>query len=135
MWTEPDLIIQWWPPEAEISAGKDGWYRFTWAKQDWKLGGKYVVWDPGVKLAFTWRWNFDPGEMLERLVEIDFSRAEVGTCLTIRQGPYLESEADQTDRQGHIEGWLHFCMVLAGLRAGDLLPGEDCEPTSSKSGI
>jgi uncharacterized protein YndB with AHSA1/START domain len=115
----PDFLKLWWPQEAQVRSGVGGEYTFSWPSRDWVLHGTYTAWEPGRKLGFTWKWNFDPADMPEMQVDVSFTARENGvTDLTIVQEPYSDSEADQVARQGHREGWLHFCMRLAGLREG-----------------
>lgn len=118
-WTTATLLTQWWPQEAEVLPGVGGKYCFKWPDMGWTLEGEYKDWEPGEKLAFTWKWNHEPVETEPLLVQLAFSPALAGgTMLTITHGPYDESKAHQENRQGHLEGWIHFCMKLAGLREG-----------------
>jgi len=125
MWVVPDFLMRWWPEVAEVQSGVGGGYKFSWPSRNWILEGKYTAWEPGSRLGFTWRWNFDPPEIPEMQVEIVFKpREECGTELTILHWPYTESAESQTERDGHREGWMHFCMRLAGLREGELVEAE-----------
>lgn len=126
MWAVPDFLERWWPEKAEVQSGEGGSYRFSWPSRNWILEGRYRVWEPSQRLTFTWRWNFDSAGDPEKLVDVLFEpREDGGTQLTITHGPYLSSEADQTEREGHREGWMHFCMRLAGLRQGELVRSEE----------
>jgi uncharacterized protein YndB with AHSA1/START domain len=118
-WTAQSLITQWWPKEAEIKPGVGGNYCFSWPEMGWILQGQYKEWEPGSRLVFTWKWNHEPVETEPLDVSVDFDPAiEGGTLLTITQGPYDDTVGMQESRQGHLEGWIHFCMRLAGLRRG-----------------
>jgi hypothetical protein len=44
---------------------------------------------------------------------------ENGARMAVHQGPFGEEASEQEDRQGIVEGWIHFGMRLAGLRVGD----------------
>jgi uncharacterized protein YndB with AHSA1/START domain len=127
---KPEILTQWWPPVADVTPGDGGTYRLSWPGQNWILEGKYTTWDSGKHLAFTWHWNFDPDDNPPLSVDLVFEPHEAGTCLTVTHGPYGTSEADQTARSEHREGWIHFTMRLAGLRAGDLVDSS-CEPAKS----
>lgn len=132
-WVTPTLLTQWWPEEAEVLPGKGGNYKFSWPSMGWVLQGKYVEFSPADRLSFTWKWNHEPAENASLTVEVDFGDApEGGTMLTIKHGPYGESETSQADRQGHIEGWIHFCMKLAGLKEGiqdsEIMPPPEEQP-------
>ena len=118
-WVTPTLVTQWWPREAEIEPCVGSSYRFTWPEMGWQLQGTYEEFLPAERLVFTWKWNHEPVDNPTYRVALDFDDAENGgTLLTIRQGPYLNGPSDQQARQGHVEGWIHFCMKLAGLKHG-----------------
>jgi uncharacterized protein YndB with AHSA1/START domain len=118
MWVVPDFLMRWWPEVAEVRSGLDGHYKFSWPGRNWILEGDYKAWEPGERLTFTWKWNFDPADIPEMEVDVKFaSDGSEGTMLTITHSPYGDSEADNTARDGHREGWMHFCMRLAGQRA------------------
>jgi uncharacterized protein YndB with AHSA1/START domain len=122
MWVVPDFLMRWWPEVAEVRSGVGGHYKFSWPGRNWILEGAYTAWEPGGRLGFTWKWNFDPADKAEMQVEVLFrAREEGGTDLIIMHSPYSDSQEDQTTRDGHREGWMHFCMRLAGLREGELL--------------
>ena len=115
-WTIPQLITQWWPPEAEIESCLNGSYHFSWPQMQWHLRGQYTDFEPGRKLAFTWRWdhypnitnvvvNFEPLDAIDAI-------GDTGTKLTVTHGDYSDSGEDQEARQGHIEGWLYFVGKL-----------------------
>lgn len=126
MWVVPDFLMRWWPEFATVESGLGGGYRFEWPERDWVLQGEYSAWEPGSCLGFTWNWNHDPAD--RRDVTIRFEpREEGGTKLTIEQRPYTDETSDQTLRSAHREGWMHFCMRLAGLRAGDLIRSESAD--------
>ncbi len=118
-WVTPSLLTQWWPEEAEVMPGKGGSYKFSWPAMGWVLQGKYKEFVSGERLGFTWKWNHEPVDRPALYVELRFSDRPNGGCiLHIGQGLYDESPESQSDRQGHIEGWIHFCMRLAGLKPG-----------------
>jgi uncharacterized protein YndB with AHSA1/START domain len=116
-WVTPSLLVQWWPQEAHVQAGVGGNYRFFWPDMGWELTGEYKEWVPGERLVFTWRWNFDPEGSEPKTVEVGFAVSpEGGSIMTIEHWPYDDGEESQNDRQGHLEGWIHFGMRLGGLR-------------------
>ena len=132
MWVVPDFLKRWWPEVAEVRSGLGGHYKFSWPGHNWVLQGDYTAWEPGSRLGFTWKWNFDPEDMPEMQVEVLFRpREEGGTELVIMHAPYSDSAEDQTARNGHREGWMHFCMRLAGLREG-ALSGSESESGSER---
>ncbi len=92
-WVTPQLLTQWWPPEAEIEACLNGSYHYYWPQMQWHLRGHFTEFEPGRKLAFTWCWDHYPHTTH---VVVDFaSLAENGTHLTVMHGPYSDSGEDQ----------------------------------------
>jgi uncharacterized protein YndB with AHSA1/START domain len=115
-WTKPELVIQWWAQQAEIDPRVGGSYHFTWPQPelDWHLRGVYTRFEPSESLGFTWNWDHEP-HTVERQVLVAFCDTEDGgSDMTVEHWPFGEDEA--ADRQGIVEGWIHFGMRLAGLR-------------------
>ncbi|HZH98119.1 MAG TPA: SRPBCC domain-containing protein [Fimbriimonadaceae bacterium] len=116
-WVTPELLCKWWMEEAEVEPREGGKYRFAWPEMGWVLEGEYTEFLAPERLSFTWRWNHDPAERETLLVQVDITPApEGGSVLTITHGPYSDSASDQEAKQGHLEGWIHFGMRLAGMR-------------------
>ena len=112
-WVKPDLIRQWWSPEAEIDPRLDGNYHLIWPQRNWHLRGHYTVFEPGEKLAFTWQW--DHYSVQEKVI-VSFEPLEPqGTKMTIVHGPYDDSKQGQEDRKSHLDGWMHFVSNLQNL--------------------
>jgi uncharacterized protein YndB with AHSA1/START domain len=118
-WIDPELVTQWWPRQVVIDPREGGAYRFTWPDQGWFLQGTYGAFVRGKHLRFSWTWNFEPGVYEPLWVDIYFMEIDHGTRMSIFHGPYSDSESDQGARQGNLEGWIHFCSRLAGLRVGE----------------
>jgi uncharacterized protein YndB with AHSA1/START domain len=113
-WTKPDLICQWWPQQAEIEPGEGGAYHFSWPKMEWNLRGRYVKFDIGRTLSFTWKWDHEAAP--PRHVEMAFDALpNGGTQITLTHGFYTDAAEDQEERQGHLEGWTHFLGRLQQL--------------------
>lgn len=116
-WTEPELLTQWWPQEAEIEAHAGGAYHLAWPRQNWHLVGNYIAFESGVCLAFTWRWRHEPGQPT-RYVVVAFApsgngeRGGTGTRLTVTHSLYGDEQAEQDQRQSHLDGWMHFLARL-----------------------
>ena len=114
-WTQPGLLCQWWPKVAEIEPVMGGRYHLAWPGANWHLRGQYTSFDIGKQLVFTWVWDHEPDDMTT--VAVAFLPLPIGgTQLMLTQGPYASSEAGQTRRQGHIDGWRHFLGALAALQ-------------------
>jgi uncharacterized protein YndB with AHSA1/START domain len=117
--TEAERLVQWWPKEAEVDSRLGGQFRLSWPENDWHLRGEFTAWEPGVHLGFTWAWDHEPSATIRKKVDIWFQPLfESGGRLAVHHGPFELSETDQSARQGIVEGWIHFGMVLAGLRDG-----------------
>jgi uncharacterized protein YndB with AHSA1/START domain len=109
-WVQPELICQWWPQMAEIEAHVGGSYRLSWPQMGWILDGRVTACIPGELLAFTWKWLHET-EVPERHVSVTLApRSSGGSTLIVEHSTY--SVADQAERQGHLEGWLHFLTQL-----------------------
>lgn len=116
-WTVPELVVTWWPKVAAVDPQVGGEYRFSW--KDYYLFGKYTAFDRGRHLGFTWAWSHQPTDLGDPLqVDLYFMPLEEGTRLAIYHGPFTSGEADLAARQGIVEGWIHFGMLLAGIKEG-----------------
>lgn len=112
---KPELAVKWWPREARNEPRVGGAYDFRWPEQQWQLTGKYTIFEPGQRLGFTWKWTHEPDE---KEVLVEFAPGPKGTHMTVTQSSWDQTQEMQEDRQGIIEGWIHFGMRLAGLRRG-----------------
>jgi len=110
-WTEPEKLTRWWPQEAALEPREGGAYTFAWPRLGWRLEGRITRSQPPRALSFTWRWTHEPG-LPERQVDVLLEAQGEGTRLSVRHGPYTASAEDQKDRQGHVDGWLHFLRRL-----------------------
>lgn len=113
---DPSLLVQWWPQTADVDPRLGGSYHLSWPSMNWHLRGDYTEFSPGEALGFTWKWDHD-GDKPPRTVRITFEPHQAGTRLTIVHGTYTESEDDQEERSGHIEGWKHFLTKLDAVPA------------------
>lgn len=113
-WTDPALLQQWWPQEAELQPQINGSYHLSWPQMNWHLRGHYTHFEPGKLLAFTWRWDHDPLEEATREVKIIFAPvATGGTRILLSHGPYANTSEDQELRiEHHLAGWEHFFARL-----------------------
>jgi uncharacterized protein YndB with AHSA1/START domain len=113
-WTKPELICTWWPQKAEIDPRPGGVYHLSWPQMHWHLRGLYTAFEPGKKLAFTWRWDHDPPGIPVTTVEIIFEPLPTGgTGMLLTHSPYSDSVEDQQMRvDHHLAGWQHFIPKL-----------------------
>jgi uncharacterized protein YndB with AHSA1/START domain len=103
--TRADLLTQWWPTEAEINNEPGGEFVLRWPAMNWTLRGAYTLFEPGHRLMFTWAWDHEPSTPT-RTVDVVFEHIASGTHLVLKHGTYMQEDAEE--RQGHIDGWLHF---------------------------
>ncbi|HEY0868299.1 MAG TPA: SRPBCC domain-containing protein, partial [Fimbriimonas sp.] len=116
-WVDPVLLVQWWPRVASSDRSLGGAYRFEWPQPGHHLYGNYTAYEPGRRLGFTWTWSHEPATVQPLQVDVFFEPLlEDGTRIGIYHGTFMENEFDA--RQGVAEGWIHFGMLLAGLRSG-----------------
>jgi len=113
-WTEPAKLKTWWPDEVTIDATVGGRYSFGFPQLEKILSGTFSEVVPGKRLAFSWRWQGEPG-VPERHVIVDFEPRRDDTLLTVTHGTYGGGEAEAHEREAHLEGWQHFLGRLEKL--------------------
>lgn len=114
-WVKPELMAEWWAPIAAIEPVVGGQYLLSWPDMGWHMRGVFTEVMPGESLGFTWKWDHGKQDLDPLNVHVTFKQDENGgTDLTIEHGPF--GPEDHDDRQGILEGWIHFGMRLAGLR-------------------
>lgn len=104
--TDPVLLVRWWPSEAETDPRPGGVYRLYWAGPDVTLRGGYRRVVDHERLDFTWSWDHD--DLPPREVGISFERCGRGTRVTVDHE--AESDDEATD---YVDGWTHFLEQLA----------------------
>ena len=110
--TEPDLLTRWWPEHARLDARTDGDFELAWPSQDMRLLGRFLVFEPGARLVFTWSFAHEPID--PRTVDIQFATVNDRTRLTIEH-----THGDDIDeRQGYIDGWQFFVERLRDSLSG-----------------
>jgi uncharacterized protein YndB with AHSA1/START domain len=115
-WTVPAELQAWWPPVADVDPREGGSYHFSWPSQGWHLRGIFTRFEPGRRLAYTWRWDHDPADA-ETVVDIVFrSHPDGGTALSLTHGPYPATDAGWERRQEHLDGWMYFLDRLENTR-------------------
>jgi uncharacterized protein YndB with AHSA1/START domain len=117
-WTRPREIALWFGPagaeqlDAEVEPRAGGSYRIGFRTKDGarhEVGGTYLEFVPGQKLAFTWAWHTTPER--ESLVTIELAPDAEGTRLTLRHERFFDAAA----RDRHGVGWCHSLDRLAAL--------------------
>ena len=110
MHAESDRLAEWWGPRGfsapsiELDVRVGGGYRIEMQPPDgdaFVLSGEFVEVDPGVRLAYTFRW--EPPDPDDRETVVAFSLRDVGesTALTVDQGPFVT----EGRRALHEQGW------------------------------
>ncbi|MEE9227649.1 MAG: SRPBCC domain-containing protein [Acidimicrobiia bacterium] len=102
----PEKLVDWWSEEATIDLRIDGEYEMAWPSQDLRLLGRFLVVEPGERLAFTWSYSHKPEE--PRTVDVRFKASDAGTELTIEH----THGDDPDERQDYIDGWQFFIERL-----------------------
>ncbi len=102
----PEKLIDWWSEEATIDLRIDGEYEMAWPSQELRLLGRFLVVEPGERLAFTWSYAHKAEE--PRTVDVYFAPSELGTLLTIEH----THGDDPDERQDYIDGWQFFIERL-----------------------
>jgi uncharacterized protein YndB with AHSA1/START domain len=112
-WTQPDLLVRWWPQQAEIDPRVNGAFHLSWPAMDWHLRGYYLIFQPNQLLAFTWKWDADV-EVGERVVYLMFqSLGASDTRLWLLHGMYADTPEEQHIRvEDLLAGWQHFLPKL-----------------------
>jgi len=110
MHTDSDRLAEWWGPRGfsapsiELDVRVGGSYRIAMQPPDgdaFVLSGEFVEVDPGVRLAYTFRW--EPPDPDDRETVVAFSLGDMGesTALTVDQGPFVT----EGRRVLHERGW------------------------------
>ncbi|MEX2133377.1 MAG: SRPBCC domain-containing protein [Acidimicrobiia bacterium] len=106
--TNPDLLVRWWPTGSETSPEPGGVYNMWWDGPGHHLRGRYLKIDRPSRLSSSWR--FDHDDTTERTVDVAISASESGSRVTINHESGSEEESS-----GYIEGWEHFLGRLIRL--------------------
>lgn len=105
--TQPEKITRWWPETATADARPGGDFVYQWQGGAMTLRGTFTVAEPGRIVSFTWQWDHEPGLPVRDVTAFISAEGE-GSHLTLLHGFYGETESEQKDRQGHIDGWQFF---------------------------
>lgn len=110
--TSPDALAAWfWPESFGTQARTDlrvgGEYRIAAAAAGMAVSGSYLEIEPPDRLAFTWRWDGEPGETL---VTVRLTAAGPDTELVLTH----EGFADDRQRDNHVQGWSDCLARLPG---------------------
>jgi uncharacterized protein YndB with AHSA1/START domain len=110
--TQPELAAQWMcpgemsAPKVELDVRVGGRYRIEMQRPDgeaWIVGGVYREVRAPERLAYTWKWEEDPGTPPgpETLVTIDLHDRGDATELVLTQTLFTSEES----RDNHQHGW------------------------------
>lgn len=103
--TDPELLVAWWPTAAETDPVTDGGYRMHWSEPGVTLRGKYRRVEPGQRLAFTWKWDHE--DLPPRMVDVIFKPSMRGCLVRISHDAGSDDEASD-----YTNGWIHFLARL-----------------------
>ena len=98
---DPELLVRWWPSEAETDAQEGGEYRMFWEGPNVTLRGQYRKTVPGKQLAFTWKWDHE--NLPPRLVDVIFKASPRGCVVSVTHDAGSDEEASD-----YTNGWIHF---------------------------
>jgi uncharacterized protein YndB with AHSA1/START domain len=114
-WSTPEQIAKWFGPAnytvrvLRLEAGIDGEYEFAMtppgADQARFIAGRYLDYQPGRRLVFTWAWRDEPGAATaadESLVTVEFNASGADTELVLTHERLTGAES----REGHRQGWV-----------------------------
>jgi uncharacterized protein YndB with AHSA1/START domain len=110
MQVEPDLFAQWFGPRgfratsADFDVRVGGGYRITMQPPDadaFVILGEFREIDPGVRLAYTFRYEPPDPDDRDTVVVLSFRDLGEATALTIEQATF----ATEARRALHEQGW------------------------------
>jgi uncharacterized protein YndB with AHSA1/START domain len=111
-WARPELLQQWWPSEARVKAPWGEIYRFPWSSPEQYLPRDYSAFSSGASRGFSWMWDRESDRPERELTVVFDPVGDIGTQVTVTQGPYTNSIKDQEERDGHLEVWIGCLMRL-----------------------
>lgn len=98
---DPELLVRWWPTQADTDPRVDGEYRMFWEGQGVTLRGRYRMVVPGKQLAFSWKWDHE--DLPPRLVDVIFKASPRGCVVSVTHDAGSDDEASD-----YTNGWIHF---------------------------
>ena len=111
LWTDPNLLVQWWGPEGyqipahTLDVRRGGKWATTLRGTDGLLrtvSGIYRTFDPPKRLVMSWAWHDDKGARgHESEITVTFDPAPGGTRLVLTQQEFATTE----ERDRHADGW------------------------------
>ncbi len=119
-WTRPEMLARWFGPhhtkveQAEIDAREGGRFLVRLVEDNGErhgVGGTYTVFEPGLRLVFTWAWVSMPER--ESRVTVAFRVVPEGTEVTLTHDRF--ADADTATR--HRRGWTESLERLEALHA------------------
>jgi uncharacterized protein YndB with AHSA1/START domain len=129
--TEPEELARWWgprgfsAPRVEIDLRVGGRYRIAMQPPEgdlFHLSGEFREVEPGVRLAYTFRWEEPTPDDRETVVALSFEDMGGGASrLTVDQGDFATEER----RSLHLQGWTETLDRLEEVVSGPEALGGD----------
>ena len=111
LWTDSELLLQWWGPEGydtpehRLDVRPGGRWRTTLRSPEGALrtvSGVYRTIDPPRRLVFTWGWEDEKGARGDETeITVTFDATPGGTRLVLVQRAFATKE----ERDRHNRGW------------------------------
>jgi uncharacterized protein YndB with AHSA1/START domain len=111
-WVNPELLVRWWPEEAEIEPRTGGAYHLVWTQHDAAMRGTITEYEHGSRIGFTWCWDNEAPDLVPQSIVVELKPAAEGTELVLKQGPYGDGEREYQAKEQHAETWDYFVGQL-----------------------
>jgi uncharacterized protein YndB with AHSA1/START domain len=125
LFTDPDLLAQWWGPRG-FSVPRPDWdprvgasYRIEMQPpggDPFHLVGEFRDVEPPARLAFTFVWEPADPDDVETLATLSFADARDSTEVTLEQGPFKTEERVELHRGGWRESFDKLEELVAARR-------------------
>lgn len=119
-WSRPELLVRWFPTEAEVDLRPGGAYRLAWPAHGYEVRGRIIDLIPGADLRLTWQGVHDPPSIDPKVLWLRFLEVGSGSLLKLSHGPYsLDRVDEQRLRAEQTDAWKYYFGCLEQLRGPD----------------